>query len=670
MATTRVQTLRSSVKLQRPANNSREVGELYINFPDRQIGFIDASKVPEDLVPVRFFSATTDYVAGDHVFQSGNVWRAKAVVPAGAFNSAQWDKGTQTPADLLAALITVDGAGSGLDADLLDGQQGAFYAPINAPALTGVPTAPTAAPGDSTTQLATTAFVTTAGNLKANIASPVFTGNPQAPTPGAGDSDTSIATTAFVTGAVSTATTPVNLLGQIMTVDGAGSGLDADLLDGQHGTFYTAMANMTGTISAAQHGSLGGGSLHAAATSTTTGFMLDAPSDGVSYGRKNGAWSTMVGGATISDTPPVSSLLPGQLWYESDSGNTYIWYDDGNSQQWVQQNVMPGTAGMANYYTKAEADAKYVELAGDTMTGALTAPTARVGTTDGSSNGGGLQFFKRTTGFSEFIYFSDGAGGWRGAMGASNTDALVFRAGDAATDDMTLASNGVLTVASDVVAGASSRATQNFISTTTAVVLAPTGAGSVILRPSGAGSTTGQITVDASGNAVFAGNIRSAAGYVGKAGAAGGYAAQLHNWFYNAGPVQCWVDGTNLGNITITSDYRIKKDVVPLASMWDQVKRLRPIRYTQADFTPPAQLAADTADPNKEAAAPMFPADDIERWGFIAHELQENLLPTAANGVKDAEDEVQSLNLAPIVAALTKALQEAMARIEALEARP
>lgn len=39
-------------------------------------------------------------------------------------------------------------------------------------------------------------------NLKANIASPTFTGDPKAPTPAPGDNDTSVATTAFVTAAV------------------------------------------------------------------------------------------------------------------------------------------------------------------------------------------------------------------------------------------------------------------------------------------------------------------------------------------------------------------------------------------------------------------------------------------------------------------------------------
>ena len=42
------------------------------------------------------------------------------------------------------------------------------------------------------------------------------------------------------------------------------------------------------------------------------------------------------GGAsvTISDTPPPSPTA-GNLWWESDTGNLYIYYNDGNSSQWV-----------------------------------------------------------------------------------------------------------------------------------------------------------------------------------------------------------------------------------------------------------------------------------------------------------------------------------------------
>jgi hypothetical protein len=57
------------------------------------------------------------------------------------------------------------------------------------PAFTGIPTAPTAAPGTATTQLATTAFVTN---------SPAFAGTPTAATAAPGTSTTQLATTAFV----------------------------------------------------------------------------------------------------------------------------------------------------------------------------------------------------------------------------------------------------------------------------------------------------------------------------------------------------------------------------------------------------------------------------------------------------------------------------------------
>jgi len=81
------------------------------------------------------------------------------------------------------------------------------------PAFTGVPVAPTAGAGTNTTQLATTEFTTGAvatlqastiattdslQALKAPIDSPAFTGVPTAPSPNDGDVSQKIATTAFV----------------------------------------------------------------------------------------------------------------------------------------------------------------------------------------------------------------------------------------------------------------------------------------------------------------------------------------------------------------------------------------------------------------------------------------------------------------------------------------
>jgi len=78
------------------------------------------------------------------------------------------------------------------------------FAPLASPAFTGTPSLPTGTTGvtqtagNSTTALATTAFVTTANNLKANLASPSFTGTPLAPTPATSTNTTQIATTAYV----------------------------------------------------------------------------------------------------------------------------------------------------------------------------------------------------------------------------------------------------------------------------------------------------------------------------------------------------------------------------------------------------------------------------------------------------------------------------------------
>jgi hypothetical protein len=78
----------------------------------------------------------------------------------------------------------------------------------------------------------------------------------------------------------------------------------------------------------------------------------EAPSDGLTYGRKNGAWATTVGGAWTDDNPPAGPLLDGQLWWKSDVGTLYCYYDDGNSQQWVQAAAPAAPFQSANFVVK------------------------------------------------------------------------------------------------------------------------------------------------------------------------------------------------------------------------------------------------------------------------------------------------------------------------------
>ena len=82
--TSRVQTLRSSVAGHRPAASSREPGELFVNFADRQLGFVDTSKSPVDLLPVRIFKIGACYKANEMATYDGVMYRAANDMAAAA----------------------------------------------------------------------------------------------------------------------------------------------------------------------------------------------------------------------------------------------------------------------------------------------------------------------------------------------------------------------------------------------------------------------------------------------------------------------------------------------------------------------------------------------------------------------------------------------------------
>lgn len=181
------------------------------------------------------------------------------------------------------------------------------------------------------------------------------------------------------------------------------------------------------------------------------------------------------------------------------------------------------------------------------------------------------------------------------------------------------------------------------------------------------------------------GSTWSSTGYNGKSGIYGGPEPNAWNFNWGSNQLHAWIDNTYLGAIAYQSDYRIKRNVVPLDSTWAQIKQLRPVRYNLQDYAQavnPEQR--DYSDPlitnNKVGIevheSKVIPADqllikgdNVEHWGFIAHELQETLIEDAATGYKDAPEMLQSPNPWTIIAALTKTLQEAMTRIESLESR-
>jgi hypothetical protein len=215
-------------------------------------------------------------------------------------------------------------------------------------------------------------------------------------------------------------------------------------------------------------------------------------------------------------------------------------------------------------------------------------------------------------------------------------------------------------------------ATGYFSDGTNVIIRGYAGASTIFLQNANGAATYATFTA---ASAVLSGTLSvggqlSATGHQCRNGISGGYIVDQFNLYWSNPTMFLFHDNTNMGGLTISSDYRIKKDVIDLPGMWDTVKALRPIKYTQAEFSPPSHLALQEQNraEGKEVSGSMFTADNIERWGFIAHELQATLVESASTGVKDQPDLIQSPNPFTVIAALTKALQEAMARIEALEA--
>ena len=98
-----------------------------------------------------------------------------------------------------------------------------------------------------------------------------------------------------------------------------------------------------------------------------------------------------------------------------------------------------------------------------------------------------------------------------------------------------------------------------------------------------------------------------------------------------------------------SSDYRIKENVV---TDWDATTRLKQLKPSRFNFKVEKDTTVD---------------------GFIAHEVS-SVVPEAISGEKDEVDkdgnpEYQGIDQSKLVPLLTKALQEAVAKIETLEAK-
>ena len=153
---------------------------------------------------------------------------------------------------------------------------------------------------------------------------------------------------------------------------------------------------------------------------------------------------------------------------------------------------------------------------------------------------------------------------------------------------------------------------------------------------------------------VAGGYVRST-GYRCRTGVSGTYPGNVFNINWNGSSSQLWIDGTNVGTFQFTSDRRLKENILKMNdNALSRVLQLKPVNFNYKNI------------PNT-----IFKGSDIVTEGFIADELQE-VIPSAVNGDKNAVTsegsiQPQTINTAPIVSVLTKAIQEQQQIIEELK---
>ena len=156
-----------------------------------------------------------------------------------------------------------------------------------------------------------------------------------------------------------------------------------------------------------------------------------------------------------------------------------------------------------------------------------------------------------------------------------------------------------------------------------------------------------RIRLDGSG-VVNIGDTSSSYGYI--QSNRPGTGEQTHILFVNgSGPVGTIKTNSSSTAYNTSSDYRLKENEVAISDGIERLKQLKPYRFNFKLDKDEEGNVTKTVD------------------GFFAHEVSP-VVPEAISGEKDAE-EMQGIDQSKLVPLLTSALQEAITKIETLEAK-
>jgi hypothetical protein len=488
---------------------------------------------------------------------------------------------------------------------------GAGGAPTVSPALTGVPTAPTASQGDVSSQIATDAFVSNAiaagtvitfngrrGAVSltlsdvqsvggAPIASPVFTGTPAVPTAAPGSATTQAASTAFVTNAITAGTAGVS---SVNTRTGAVvlNASDLAAMGGAPLASPAFVANPTAPTPSA-----GDNSTRLATTAYVETAIGSLPAGVSTFNGRTGTVTlaladvTSVGGAPLASptfTGSPLSTTPTPLDNSTRIATT-AFVDAALPAPSTTTPLMNGPAAVGTGTTWARADHVH------------PVDTSRYA----ASNPSGFQTAAQVT--------------------ASLANYLPLSGG-------ILSGNLTLSGAAPTI---SNTASGGFI---------------ILYGGSGLYADTNNYGVGESGSFAVATNWR----YI----------------FSRSTGTRVWTDFNQItlmslpgsGNLSISgtlsqaSDARTKRDIVVADEGLEEVRRMQPRRYRRVHPEPPADQ-------------PGWKPEDREELGFVAQEMAEAL----PHAVRQHDDHTQAIELMPLIAALTNAVKELDARLAGLEDR-
>jgi hypothetical protein len=425
--------------------------------------------------------------------------------------------------------------------------------------------------------------------------------------------------------------------------DGAGSGLDADLLDGQQGSYYYSAANLPPKIKAGGTGP-STENLNSIANSVSTGQLeyrgFNSSSSNSPPVSDNANGVITVGQHSGNYNAQLAFSSNGNMYWRDNPGSSFgswrtVW-DSGNdgSGSGLDADTLDGY--QSSYFATQGNLGAYLQKAGGTMTGKLglgvaanTTNFLRIARQTGhpnikssdpyllmDSNGSqvGLNWYS-----SDNVSLA-GGGGSVHVGGTSPSERLQVNGN--------LRVDGSLKINSTTVIDSNRQIIANKSSATTS---------------------------DAAATIISKGTVDTTTGY------------QPQNWhitFQDGG-------GTVRGKITsshyatqysTSSDYRLKEDIQPIANATERLLAIKAVNFKWIN----GQQRSD---------------------GFIAHELQEHL-PEAVTGEKDATTEVtetivaddgtetevtttvpemQGIDQSKLVPLLVKTIQELEARISALE---